>query len=263
MKTFMKRVRDFILADMTDKLVREHQKDRDLAYFVSLPDHTLRITHRGRVFTFFIPDADRDTVQRHILETRAFYELDILTRLRDQVSVKGRVVADIGANIGNHSMYFTGVAGARFCHSFEPNTYARSVLARNISDNNLEQSVKIHPFGIAAEAGEWSFNVVRGANIGSNSYKSGGDDGIQFLPLDRFEFDDLALLKIDVEGMGDQVLMGAETVIRKFQPAIFIELIGDEARRAMPILRDMGYRIADEMAGGNYLFRHHEHSETR
>ena len=53
-----------------------------------------------------------------IKANRMFYELDVLMKCRE-IYLPGTAVVDVGANIGNHSVFFGAVLGARV-HAFEP-----------------------------------------------------------------------------------------------------------------------------------------------
>jgi hypothetical protein len=64
-------------------------------------------------------------------------------------------------------------------------------------------------------------------NIGNahlNAYYDGGFNYVDVKPLDSFEFENLAVLKIDVQGYEPNVLDGAIQTIKKHKPIIFIEV---------------------------------------
>jgi FkbM family methyltransferase len=64
-------------------------------------------------------------------------------------------------------------------------------------------------------------------NIGNahlNAYYDGGFNYVDVKPLDSFEFQNLAVLKIDVQGYEPKVLDGAIETIKKHKPIIFIEV---------------------------------------
>lgn len=72
----------------------------------------------------------------------------------------------------------------------------------------------------------------------------------------------LDFLKIDTEGFEDQVLLGAEKLISRFQPVIYIELsqeYSESSRRAITWLREHGYvfetepDLADAHNGDNFI----------
>ena len=63
------------------------------------------------------------------------------------------------------------------------------------------------------------------------------DDGATIRQLDS-----LALLKIDVEGMETDVLLGARDTIARYRPAIFVENNKEEnSAGLLSLLRELGY----------------------
>lgn len=54
---------------------------------------------------FYLPDFEGDYIQRIMVYTRNFFERVELQNLKENYMRKGDVCLDIGANIGNHSIY--------------------------------------------------------------------------------------------------------------------------------------------------------------
>ena len=61
-----------------------------------------------------------------------------------------------------------------------------------------------------------------------------GGDRAELRPLDSFGFRNVSLLKIDVEGFEDEVLAGAERLIRESRPVILLEILGCKAYPGAP-----------------------------
>ena len=61
-----------------------------------------------------------------------------------------------------------------------------------------------------------------------------GGDRAELRPLDSFGFQNVSLLKIDVEGFEDEVLAGAERLIRDNRPVILIEILGGKSYPGAP-----------------------------
>jgi hypothetical protein len=101
------------------------------------------------------------------------------------------------------------------------------------------------------------------SNLPSNFDLSNGDSQkwgtnlseeiVDIRTLDSFHFEDITLLKIDVEGSELDVLKGGVETIKTFRPAIWIEMHQDEVlrksgfnysrREVLDFLRKMGYSI--------------------
>ena len=66
--------------------------------------------------------------------------------------------------------------------------------------------------------------------------------------LDYFDFKDINLIKIDVDGMDGEVIKGAIETIQKYRPVIIIEEImsddGTPNHDGVAVLEKLGYKIA-------------------
>src|SRR5206468_4045383 len=91
--------------------------------------------------------SDVDVIAREIRERSLFFEIGLLEHI--YLSVAGRgVFLDVGANIGNHSVFF-----AKFCAdhvlAVEPNPKVLPLLRRNLKTNALGRHT-VFPFAVAA-----------------------------------------------------------------------------------------------------------------
>lgn len=85
-----------------------------------------------------------------------------------------------------------------------------------------------------------------GVNSGTPYIVKGGD--VAVVPLDEFGFDDVDFIKIDVEGMEGDVLLGAEQTLVRCKPAVFFEdnglgpvHYGSEWKDPKDLLSALGY----------------------
>ena len=65
--------------------------------------------------------------------------------------------------------------------------------------------------------------------------------------LDQFNLKDINLIKVDVDGMDEEVLRGAEQTISKYEPIIIVEEIesqGVKNHNAIGYLTQLGYKVA-------------------
>ncbi len=139
----------------------------------------------------------------------------------------GNVVIEVGANIGAHTLFLaqqvtkTGVVIA-----FEPQRVLFQTLCANMALNNV-----LNTYCFQQAVGEKSGVVVvppldytRENNFGGLSlgtYQVG--EQVPLTTLDAFNFSFCNFLKIDVEGMEQQVLAGAANLIGRFKPVIYLE----------------------------------------
>lgn len=172
------------------------------------------------------------------LKAGRYYEADLLEAIRD-LGLGGTYV-DVGAHIGNHSVYFGLECRAERIIAIEPNRDSWSRLAVNIRDNGLEYKATalnalVHPSWRDAHLAE-----VPNGNSGMARFAEGGD--IQCIGLDDVLPDDVTLIKVDVEGSALDVLKSAEKTIKTRHPVLAVEAIDDaELKAVRGYLSGFGY----------------------
>ena len=140
----------------------------------------------------------------------------------DVVPVKGRVVVDIGAAIGDTAVYFS-IKGARRVYGYELNKRYFDLAQRNIDLNNFRDRIEIEYCGVASRKIS-SSDVILGACVPEQDRQ--GVDGAGFKTLDTIvqerEVED-AVLKLDVDGFEYEIIRFASNeTLRRFG-LIFIE----------------------------------------
>ncbi|MDR7921529.1 FkbM family methyltransferase [Thermosynechococcus sp. HY213] len=187
----------------------------------------------------------------HAINASGLYELTELDAVFDflrplYTAFSGSVALDVGANIGNHSIYFSRYFSA--VHAFEPHPVTRRILEINA---DLHPVIHVHPYGLGDASGTVSLQE-NPTNLGGSRIvqsASGGGYVIDVYRLDDLTFDasQIALVKIDVEGYEAQVLKGAESTMKAAQPIVLFEVHASDFQGAMEevdILKDWGYRFA-------------------
>lgn len=152
---------------------------------------------------------------------------------------------DVGANIGNHSLYFSDYFSNVL--SFEPQPLTFELLQFN---SRLTNNIKCFNFGLSSSEKKESF-VVDQKNIGgSHIVPEGSSNGVilNLKTLDSMSdviCSPVRLIKIDVEGHEYEVLLGAKQVILKHQPIIIFEqhesdFIGNSTK-SLDLIRSFNY----------------------
>jgi FkbM family methyltransferase len=169
--------------------------------------------------------------------------------LRKTGLIRGDAV-DVGANIGNHALYFAGYFANVV--ALEPNPRLFELLAIN-----ARLSKNIHPLNIGASdvSKEMSLSYDSANWGGGKLSKDRPDASRAFnVPVKVQRLDDLVelaehpvgLLKIDVEGHELRVLQGAATLIARSRPVVLFEQHPHEAAngssRVADWLRANGYK---------------------
>lgn len=169
---------------------------------------------------------------------------------------KDKTALDIGANIGNHSLFFAN--NFNDVYAFEPNPVTFEVLQINCKFASANKNIIPLNFGLSDIKGRLPFYInhsIIGGIGGSaiiNTKNENIDDAIQ---IDVKRLDDLmelkdadiALIKIDVEGHEINVLNGAKNTIIKNMPAILFEQhaseIIDGSSFVVKFLEELGYEF--------------------
>ncbi len=143
------------------------------------------------------------------------------------------VVFDIGANIGYLTLNFARQCKEGHVYSFEPDSCTFLNLQANLKLNNYEN---ITPYQVAVgiTSEKMLLSRIERNNPGANrilpqaSQTAYDQEWVDVKPLDQIA-DQLAisrvdLIKVDVEGFELFVLRGAERLIKKYKPILFVEL---------------------------------------
>lgn len=161
----------------------------------------------------------------------SFYEQGFLDYVRSQ-RIEG-VYLDVGANIGNHSIYFSQHCPSVRVYAFEPLSRYSSYIEKNIEANGIENIV-ICTFALGAAQRQHLVKVKAGEfEVEAQTI----DEWSQDVPLK------IGLIKIDVEGMEYDVLQGGLSRIAQDRPRIFSEAKSTEELEALEsLLEPLGYR---------------------
>lgn len=178
--------------------------------------------------------------------------LDALTK--DQIAI------DCGSHVGFHTVYMA--KRCKHVYSFEPQTINYDRLVKNIELNNLN-NVTCHNIALYSKNTKMVVNnIVEQKNI---VYNSGGNSAcslsmfenekgdVEARTLDSFNLEKIDFIKIDCEGMDQDVIYGAVETIKKYRPVIIYEC-GDKRTENELVnwFENIDYNVR-EVAGQNYL----------
>jgi FkbM family methyltransferase len=167
-----------------------------------------------------------DLVAQHINLSGVYEveELDTFFQWIKPISPKifEGLALDIGANIGNHSLYFSELFEK--VYSFEPNKRTFKVLSLNAE---LANNVTCFNFGISNVEASAALSFEKGNIGGARIMETGSTTSqtIQLKTLDSVisEHEKINLIKIDIEGHEHSALLGAREVIMRNHPIILFE----------------------------------------
>lgn len=210
---------------------------------------------------FYVPYYPIDLIQRTLVETGKFFEHDSILAESDKYLNKNSIVLDLGANIGNHTLYWNKITKVKKIYAFEPVDDTYEILERNIELNNIvNNSISINHIGLGDKIGKAS---VAGKydlyNIGGTNIKMDDNGDFNVTTLDKFmeenfKEDKIDLIKIDVEGFEYQVLSGAKKTLAKYNPVIIIESFANKFEQVNSLLNSYGYKMIKDLGGSNYVY---------
>lgn len=156
---------------------------------------------------------DKSEYISQYLSKGVFYEQPLLAYIASRYRGDLGSVVDVGANIGNHSVFFHDVMGVQDVTAFEPN------------EENYRRLKKSAPFATAywsalSDHDGYVSSVPQPSNMGASYCKDGGD--VACTSLDTFNLSP-DLIKIDAENMECEVLRGALGTIKRSKPILFVE----------------------------------------
>lgn len=163
----------------------------------------------------------------------------------DRLEWTGKVIYDIGAHIGYHTLNFAQRVGPEgHVYSFEPHPTHRERIEKNLSRNYaLAIRVSLLPFAVGNQNGRLDLFCTEGVESGgsSASFIDGASTPFprskyeQYRPIsvDVVRLDDLVqshrclppdLIKIDVEGAEGLLIEGAMDILVRYHPLIVMEV---------------------------------------
>jgi FkbM family methyltransferase len=116
-------------------------------------------------------------------------------------------IVDVGANVGNHTLYWAS-QGARVW-SYEPNPAALAYLLKNVGANSIEERVVVRPMAVGDADGPARVARSAAGNLGATVVERDADGELAMVRLDDERLPPIDAVKIDVEGHELEVLRGA------------------------------------------------------
>jgi FkbM family methyltransferase len=169
-------------------------------------------------------------------------------QLFTQLVSAGQVVVEVGANIGAHTVHLAKLVGpGGMVLAFEPQRVIFNLLCANLV---LNEQFHAHPIHAAVGSSDGLTKVPvldprAQINFGGLSLQGAtrGDD-VSMVVLDRYPLPSLRLLKIDVEGMEAEVLLGARKTLAAHRPILYVENDRrDRSVRLIGMIQELNYQL--------------------
>ena len=185
------------------------------------------ITHLNKKISINLHE--NEIVSSVINNSNNFFEVKFLDFVRNNFQ-KQKTIIDIGANIGNHSLYFSEFLDYDEIVCFEPFEKNVELLKLNLIGKNC----RIMDYALSDSESEKILYNSQSNNFGGfslHSYDGSKGENKSFFvkdkvvtkTLDSLNLSNVTMIKIDVEGHENSVLNGGIETIKKNNPIIFIE----------------------------------------
>lgn len=206
-----------LMSWLSESAVRGRSSAKDLE------PHTVR--HANIERTMVISD-EKDVIQK--CHMSGFYyeqeELDIIS----EHFPKNGVFVDIGTNVGNHLVFTATYLEALRLIPIECSPNAIRLLRHNVAMNGLLDRVDLGKLGYAVGSSEYfaDMHFTQSHNLGSGRVRKSTSGKIQVVLGDHLLAGEkqIDFIKIDVEGLEIEVLLGLRNTITKFRPLMFVEV---------------------------------------
>lgn len=252
--------RGFLRAGMSVEPVRRRTRELALAGRVPRklwnrlpimePEFTVALP-RGRGFRYRATpgDAIGQALYWRGVEGWEFATIQAFTAL----VARARYFVDVGANTGAYTLMACALNGELRAVAYEPVPRVFQALSENIALNGWQSRCRAMQVAVSASPGETQLHVPHTAMPSSASLAHTGFRNIRgqliMVPVTTIDVDipvdeRVDLMKIDVEGFEDQVLLGMQRVLREDRPVIICECNPDGPFTVVDgILAQAGYRF--------------------
>lgn len=211
---------------------------------------------------FYLPYYKTDLIQKQITQKKSFYEHDLLDNSLEDTPLKvleKGCFLDIGANIGNHTLYFFQKNLIKSAYCFEPVKDTFDILKKNIEINKLQNKVNLFNVGVGQTKGKAVLKYYNSNNIGMSQLSSAPNGDIPIVSIDDLNIEEkINFVKIDVEGFEANVIKGMTETLKRNKPLIMIEIRDYLFAEINNILQSLGYNHTtidvDTCNIGNYLY---------
>lgn len=209
----------------------------------------------------------KDTFFKRIIANNTIWEEPVVMAIVDYAKPNTQIL-DIGANIGltalcvNFFLRATGKKNVRI-QCFEPSHEIYMPLSINIKQKEINNNITFLNVGLSDEEGVCDM-ALNEYNLGASEMLDKDKDynenyrceeDCYFVRLDSMTFDNISVIKIDVEGHELNVLLGAENTIGEHRPIIIIEIFPDKMKEVEALLNVYDYYRTEQLDMNNYVFK--------
>ena len=181
----------------------------------------------------------------------ALFETFVLEQYNTEI--EGEVV-DIGANIGDSSLYFA-VKCASHVYAFEPLPSVYKIALENIKLNHLENKISLFNAAIGSKEGKIKVpSYIDADQSGKFTVTNVGDVEVPVIPFDKVRemVKDPYLLKMDCEGCEADIIFSSELDFEKLFVESHPNITNIPHKQLIKQLEYQDYKCLERMRTGKY-----------
>lgn len=202
----------------------------------NIKSDTTEFDYDNKAVKLYLPSGSGNVVRT--IKKGRFYEQKMLEYIRS-LNLEGNYL-DVGANIGNHTVYFGLFTPSDKVYSIEANPSVVAVFKKNIQLNKLSKKVRLFNVAAGKQSGTGGLSIVASDEVGGTQIVEGDD--IPIKSIDSLGLKDVSVVKMDIEGYEMEALKGMRDLIQRYEPEMFIEVTtNDDYKNTLGFLRQYGY----------------------
>ena len=211
----------------------------------------------GKSVCFFITKED-EHIQRHHKQGK-FYEEEELALLKKHMPDSPRIL-EVGANIGNHLIYYHHFIFPRDVVWIEPNPIAYEHLQINLRLNQVDHISSEYPdIGLSDRRSRANMET-HPMNVGGARAIETQKGNVELIEGDHLlQGRDFDFIKLDTEVQDIEALVGLSQTILRCRPLIFVEIFDQRCDEFTKLTTQWGYEIIESTKmykdNSNYLIR--------
>lgn len=189
---------------------------------------------------WWIPDGD-DELHHPVSLEHDQKLFDII----DQHTTNFNHAVDVGGNVGKWACQLAKSFAQ--VSVFEPAPYHIECFEINCKNHS---NIKLHKYGLSNKPGLGNLDISVPGHYGSTRILEDDQGSIEMKTLDSLVFQDIDVIKIDVEGRELHVLQGSKHTLQKFSPLVVIErcemnskAFGYNKKATHDLLTEYGYKL--------------------
>ena len=187
------------------------------------------------------------------INTNYFVLFETFVLEQYNTEVEGEVV-DIGANIGDSSLYFAA-KGASHVYAFEPLPSIYRIALENIKLNHLDNMISLFNAAVGSKEGKIKVPSYIGVDQSAKfTVTNVGDVEVPVIPFDKVRemVKDPYLLKMDCEGCEVDIIFSFELDFKKLLVESHPHITTIPNKKLIKQLEYQGYKCIERMRTGKY-----------